>query len=289
MSVDFRTLQSGDADYPARLVDLSDPPEELHVLGTIPEGPAVSIVGSRAADRGGITFASRLAFDLAEQGVTIVSGGARGIDQAAHSGALDAGGRTVIVLGCGLDVDYPKGSGPLRVRAASAGAVVTELDDGTPPLPGHFPRRNRIVAALADAVIVVQAGARSGALSTARRAQDIGRPVLAVPGTPGAALTRGTHGLIKRGALLTEGPEDVLAAMGRNLFPQRRLITHPEAPVPCLSGLPAAVHESLLGVPASADELARSVDQPVGDVLAALVDLELRGLVRSQGGCYERT
>ena len=204
MGVHQTTLLPLQHGYPRRLRDLTDPPEALHVLGAIPDGPSVALVGSREADRQGTAFASELAADLAGHGVTVVSGGARGIDQAAHWGAIEGGGATVVVLGCGLAVDYPKGSAELREAAAASGAVVTELEADVPPRPGNFPRRNRIVAALSDAIVVVQAAARSGALSTARLGRELGRPLLAVPGLPGAPLSAGTHGLLREGAILAE-------------------------------------------------------------------------------------
>jgi DNA processing protein len=255
----------------------------LHVRGAIPDGPLVAIVGARAADTTGKTFAFRLASALAENGVAVVSGGARGIDEEAHLGALEAGGKTVVVLGCGLDVEYPRGSTALRARAAEAGAVVSELGLAARPRPVNFPKRNRIVAALAEAIVVVQAGARSGALSTAHQGKALHRPILAVPGSPGSDLTRGTHGLLRSGALLAEGPEDVLAAIGRAPQPgPSRTRARPE-----LTGLEAAVHALLQGRTCSADELARAAERPVADVLGALVQLELRGLVVSRAGCYE--
>jgi DNA processing protein len=246
----------------------------------------VAIVGARAADEPGQSLAFQIASDLASEGVIVVSGGAVGIDQAAHRGSLAGGGKTVIVLGCGLDVDYPAGSRELRGAVTRSGAVVTELSPGASPKPHHFPRRNRLVAALSEAVLVVQAGVRSGALSTAGIARKLGRPVLAVPGTPGAALTRGTHGLLRRGALLAEGADDVLRAMDR-----RRRSAEPrrEAAAPQLDGLEALLHESIRKGSLSADELARSVDRPVSEVLVALLGLEMQGLVVNRGGCYERS
>lgn len=277
-------LEPGQAGYPERLQELARPPQQLYVAGRVPEGPAVAIVGSRAADRLGLRLTRRIAADLASAGVTVISGGARGIDQAAHRGALDSGGPTVMVLGCGIDVDYPRGSEELRREVAEAGAVISELAPDTPPRPGHFPRRNRIVAALVEAVLVVQAGAKSGALVTARMAREQGRPVLAVPGLPGAALTRGTHGLLRQGARLAESAADVLAAIGLEAGPGELPATPPK-----LSGLPGRVVRLLDQGPASAEEVARSVGRPVSEVLGLMVELELQGLVTCHAGCYERT
>jgi DNA processing protein len=215
--------------------------------------------------------------------VTVLSGGARGIDQAAHLGALDAGGVTVMVLGCGLAVDYPKGSWELRQRVAESGAVISELPPDAPPRPSQFPRRNRIAAALVDAVLVVQAGERSGALVTARLAQELGRKILAVPGMPGTPLTRGTHGLLRQGALLAESSRDVMTAIGLEAAD-----APPGEPPPRLRGVAAKVVRLLDGGPTSAEEVARAIDRPVGEALALLVELELEGLVSCQAGCYER-
>lgn len=286
MAASQTSLRRVDEEYPRRLDDLKDPPTLLRVWGEVPSGEAVAIVGSRAADRQGLRVARELSSQLAAVGVTVVSGGARGVDQAAHLGALEGGGGTVMVLGCGLDVEYPRGSTELRRRVAESGAVVSELPDDAKPRPGHFPRRNRIVAALAQATVVVQAGERSGALVTARLARGLGRPVLAVPGQPAAALTRGTHSLLKSGALLVDDVDDILRAIGRE--PER---TGAEAQAPWhahLSGFQAAVARFLDAGPASVDEMARGLERPVGEVMATLVELEMDGLVASRGGCFER-
>ncbi|MGI9188328.1 MAG: DNA-processing protein DprA, partial [Gaiellales bacterium] len=185
-------LAPDDARYPARLHDLVDPPSALYLrepqsgegLAALLQPPLVAIVGSRHASAAGISFATRLAGELAASGVGVISGLARGIDAGAHQGALSRSGRTVAVLGCGIDRDYPAATATLARRITTEGAVVSEYPPGTPPAPFRFPERNRIVAALADITIVVEAAARSGALITARLALDLGRDVLAVPGAP---------------------------------------------------------------------------------------------------------
>jgi DNA processing protein len=265
---------------------LAEPPRRLHVLGTLPAGPAVAVVGARAADRQGLRVARELASDLARAGVAVVSGGANGIDKAAHLGALEGGGATVMVLGCGLEVEYPAGSLELRARVAASGAVVSELEPLEKPRPLHFPRRNRIVAALSDAVVVVQAGERSGALVTARMGRALGLEVLAVPGTPNAPLTRGTHGLLRSGALLAEGAADVLTAMGLGPMSVRSGEARPRGVR--LSGVNAEIVDWLSGGPASTDDLARGLNRHVSEILAALVELEVDGIVACSGGNYER-
>lgn len=280
-------LERGTAGYPERLSRSAEPPRRLYVLGAIPAGPAVAVVGARAADRQGLRLTRELASDLARAGVTVVSGGANGIDKAAHLGALEGGGSTVMVLGCGLEVEYPAGSFELRARVAASGAVISELEPREKPRPLHFPRRNRIVAALSDAVVVVQAGERSGALVTARMGRALGLKVLAVPGLPNAALTRGTHGLLRAGALLAEGAGDVLTAIGLGPMSVGSERARPHGVH--LTGVSAAIFEWLSRGPASTDDLARGLKRPVSEILAALVELEVDGLVACNGGCYERS
>jgi DNA processing protein len=174
----------------------------------------VAVVGSRKATAAGRALARGLGRDLARAGLTVVSGLARGIDTAAHEGVLESGGRTVAVLGSGLDRLYPPENARLAARVAEAGALVSEFPLGTPPLPGHFPRRNRVIAGWGRTVVVAEAAEKSGALGTARSALDEGRDVLAVPGHPSEATFAGTNALIRDGAVLVRGAADVLAEMG---------------------------------------------------------------------------
>ncbi len=196
----------------------------------------VAIVGSRRATPQGLALARDLAAALVERGAVIVSGLAHGIDAAAHEGALRAGGTTVAVLGCGVDVPYPRRNRDLARRIRERGALVSEYWPGTPPAPWRFPARNRIVAGLAGAVAVVEAGRRSGALITADFALELGRPVLAVPGWPGAVASEGCNALLRAGAALLETAEDVIAEMsGRRLARGRA-----GAPGPSSTGSPGA-------------------------------------------------
>lgn len=284
MAASQEVLQPERKEYPKRLRVLSRPPAKLYVTGTIPTGPAVAIVGARGADYRGLGLTRSIAAELARAGVAVVSGGARGIDQAAHMGALDAGGPTVMVLGCGLGVEYPRGSSRLRESVSEAGAVISELPPDTPPRPAHFHRRNQILIALVDAVLVVQAGARSGALAMAELARKMGRKVLAVPGLPGVALTRGTHGLLRTGALMAENGRDVLEAIGVDFVHVEAEKTAP----PRKRGLAGKVLRWLDQGPSTADEIARGIERPVSEILAVLVELELEGLLICIGGCYEK-
>ncbi len=246
-----RILFWEDEDYPARLDEIPDPPPVLWIQGTLEAEDqfAVSLVGSREASRPGLTAARRLAREGARMGLTIVSGLARGIDAQAHQGALEAGGRTLAVLGSGLDWVYPKENAGLYQEIARHGALISEFPPEVRPLPAHFPRRNRVVAGLGLAVVVVEAGQRSGALITARLALELNREVMALPGPAGAASARGAHGLIKSGAALVESMAEVLVEI------KPRLLEGLAAPAP--ESLPAL--EPLAGEPPaeSLDEEAR--------------------------------
>jgi DNA processing protein len=208
-----RVLEPGSTEWPRQLDALSPPLASLRVAGRLPPGPTVAIVGTRSADPEAEDFARAMAAFLAERGCVVVSGGARGIDAAAHRGALEAGGSTVAVLGTGLRYAYPREHGPLLSEIARCGALVTEASDEVSPRPGLFLRRNRIVAALARTVVVVQAPLRSGALSTAAHAAALERPVWAVPAAPWDARGLGGLTLLAQGkALLCTDGDAVLAA-----------------------------------------------------------------------------
>ncbi len=212
-------LYSGD-DYPALLKEVADPPLLLYKKGTLVESDrnAIAIVGTRHPSFYGRTQAKRFAQELAARGLTIVSGLARGIDQVAHDGALQVSyGRTIAVMGCGLDVIYPKEHEGLVKRIAERGAVLSEYPLGTPPLPENFPRRNRILSGLSCATFVVEAHSRSGSLITAHQAVEQGREVFALPGPVDQLTSRGTHQLINEGACLVETPEDILLVLADRL------------------------------------------------------------------------
>jgi DNA processing protein len=211
MTAPVHELAADHPGYPPRLRELAPAPA-LWVRGALQEGDAlaVAVVGARRATPYGLEVAARLAGDLAARGVTIVSGFARGIDSAAHRAALEAGGRTVAVLGCGIDVVYPPENARLADAVAGRGALVTQFAPGTPPLPHHFPARNRTLAALVLGVVVVEAAERSGSLSTAGFAADLGREVFAVPGKISSPTSAGAHRLLKDGARLVEGWTDVV-------------------------------------------------------------------------------
>jgi DNA processing protein len=205
----------GDASYPANLREISTPPTRLYVRGALRDvdALAVAIVGSRAATSYGLAAAERLAAELAARGITVVSGLARGIDSAAHRGALRAGGRTIAVLGSGVDVIYPPENRRLAREVESHGAVLSQFAPGTRPLAGHFPARNRVIAGLSLGVVVVEAAERSGSLITAGLAGELGREVMAVPGPVTSAQSVGAHRLIQDGAALVTSGEDVIGQL----------------------------------------------------------------------------
>jgi len=219
------TLDLADEHYPAWLRTIPDPPPVLYCDGSLEPGDrqAVAIVGSRQATPYGLRVTDALARELSALGFTIVSGFARGIDAAAHRAALASGGRTVAVLGCGLDVDYPSGHASLRAEIAGSGAVLTEFAPGTAPFATNFPRRNRIISGLALGVVVVEAAEDSGSLITARLALEQGREVFAVPGPIDAPTSRGPHGLLKQGAKLVETVNDIV----EELLPQLETVRTP--------------------------------------------------------------
>jgi DNA processing protein len=263
-------------DYPALLRETHDPPLVLYVVGRLPATPlAVSIVGSRKATVGGRAFARSLARDLAAAGVVVVSGLARGIDSEAHRGALDGKGATIAVLGSALDRVYPgEHAGLAREIAAQGGAVVSEFPLGTGPRPDHFPRRNRVIAGLSRAVVVVEAAERSGALGTAALAADEGRDVLAVPGHPTEPLAAGTNALLRDGALLARSAADVAEALGLVIG-----VTNAIAP----SG--DHILDSLRpDRPTSLEELVSLCGRPVGELLSHLSVLEIDARVRRLPG-----
>lgn len=266
-----------DSEYPGELLDLADPPVAVFWRGSkeLAAGARrVAIVGSRQPSDAGLVLTRRLARFAASSGVTVVSGIALGIDAAAHAGALEGAGPTVAVLGCGVDVVYPRTNAGLFGRVLEHGLVISEYPPGTPPAPWRFPARNRIIAALAGTLLVVEARARSGALITADRALDLGRDVLAVPGPPSAAGAAGTNGLLKAGAGLIEDADDLAVWLGV------------EPPVQPSTQLPAELADVLAELgrqPSGADDLAHRLGRSAADIAAAVIRLELEGLVIRDG------
>ena len=267
-----RALLESDPGYPTGLRALADPPRVLFVRGTLPEcRRAVAIVGSRAASPYGMACAGRIARDLGTLGYWVVSGLARGIDAAAHRGALEAGGSSVAVLPGGLDAVTPRHHQDLARTLCERGGLATEWPAGEPAARGVFVRRNRLIAGLAAVTLVVEAAERSGALSTAAAARRLGRPLLAVPGDIDRPTARGAHALIRSGAGLCENAGDVVAALSA--------AGAPETPT-AESRLLAAVG----GEARSAETLASAAGLGLDETLSALLRLEWAGVVRALPG-----
>ncbi len=309
-----RVVVLGDPWYPPLLRDIENPPALLYVRGNlVAETPRVAIVGSRDADDYGLEIAKSLGDGLARAGVQVISGGARGIDAAAHAGALWGTGSTVAVLGCGIDIAYPPENAALLDRLATGGgAVVSEFTPGTPPATPNFPRRNRTISGLSNAVIVVRAASRSGALITANHAAQQGRTLFAVPGQATDALSAGPNSLLTMGAAqAVTNARDVLLALG---WPVPRSLTvepdepHRPAPpdwpappeqAPARGQEPRPGEEQLvdekslelwrlldLRAPAHVDDLAVRTQLPTQDVLRRLADLEQKGMCVQRPGKY---
>jgi DNA processing protein len=279
----MRLLTAFDPEYPPLLSEIADPPFVLFARGSLERLrlPAVAIVGSREATRYGRDVATRLARELSSVGVAVVSGFARGVDGAAHEAALDGPGGTIAVLGCGIDVDYPREHARLKEAMLARGLLLSEFPPGSEPHAGNFPVRNRIIAGLSSGVLVVEASHRSGSLITARLANDFGRDVFAVPGSVFSPTSMGTHELLRDGAILCRGAEDVLA----ELFPAIGEVSRParsRAPQGDLSAEALRLLEVLRREEtATADELSQEADLSAGTVLAALFELEEAGLAGS--------
>ena len=283
----------GDAGYPEALLHCGDPPLMFFLEGRAEflQRPSVAVVGSRQATAQGLSDARQFAHVLSLAGVTVVSGLAAGIDGAAHDGALGGSGSTVAVVGTGLDIVYPRRHASLMRRIVEAGAVISEYAPGTPVLAHHFPHRNRLIAGLTRATLVVEATLKSGSLITARLAAESGREVFAVPGSIHCAQASGCHALIRQGAMLVESAQEVLQAL--NLGDSTRA-EQPAAstPAPAQGGmthLQAQLLQALGYAPTSLDTLSGRTGWPAPELSARLLDLELQGLVaRLPGGLYQR-
>ena len=282
--------------YPASLASIPDPPQLLYVRGRLAErdAQAVAIVGSRHCTGYGVRVAERLAAGLARAGYTIVSGLARGIDAAAHRGALQANGRTLAVLAGGLSSIYPPEHEELSRAVEAAGALLTESAMLMEPMAGMFPARNRIISGLARAVIIVEAAEKSGALITAQHAAEQGRPVLAVPGSVESTASAGPNALIRQGAVLCRGVDDVQEELRDlplpvNPEPEAAPAEPAAAPPPGLDETQQRLWDLLAEGPRHADELSREVGVPVAQLTGVLLALEMKKAVRRlPGNRYER-
>ncbi|MBS4022441.1 MAG: DNA-processing protein DprA [Dethiobacter sp.] len=267
--------------YPQLLQQIYDPPTVLFYRGDlgILEMPCIAVVGARKATEYGKTVAFRLSADLARSGIAVVSGMARGIDTSAHQGALQSGGKTAAILGCGLDICYPPENLRLRERIAGSGVIVSEFPPGTQPKPAHFPLRNRIISGLSLATVVVEAGEKSGALITADCALEHGREVFAVPGSVNSPNSRGCHRLLKEGAALAENAGDILLELGLN--------AKNEIAKTCeLTPEQMKILVSMEFEPVHFDDLLVRCGVEASALAAAMVELELASIVRKMPGNY---
>jgi DNA processing protein len=275
-------LRRSDQQFPLRLGAIFDPPPALYLRGggnpKLLGRRAVAVVGARSCSPYGAQVARMLGRELAAAGLVVVSGLARGIDGEAHRGVLDAGGLTVAVLGCGIDRDYPASNAQLSRRIEQEGLVVSEYEPGVEPAPWRFPARNRIIAGLSEAVVIVEARERSGALITADFALDEGREVFAIPGEITSSLSAGTNALLRLGATPLTSTEDVLDALGI----ERPAVSDAVDVSPAAAQILELVCES----PCGADELTARGVLNAGAVSVALTELELAGLIAAADGVY---
>ena len=274
-----------ESTYPTKLRNIPDPPPFLYYQGRLDifERPSLAVVGSRRPTDYGIRMTSRIVSELASTGVIIISGLAYGIDAAAHQAALDSGGQTAAVFGCGLDIVYPPGHKALAQRIEQSGCLLSEFPRGTRPERYNFPVRNRIVAGLSDGVLVVEAGGKSGALVTAGIALEQGKDVLAMPGSVEAEQSLGPNSLIKQGAVAVTGADDIFANFG---WHQSDPATRPAQDLSRLSKEELSVFGLLSVQPIHLDGLGRKVALGPGKVAEALLNLELKGLIMRKPGNY---
>jgi DNA processing protein len=279
--VTVRRLRQKEATFPALLGAIHDPPPGLFLRGAaapeLLQQPSVAVVGARSCSSYGRSVARSLGRELAAAGLVVVSGMARGIDGEAHRGALDADGFTVAVLGCGIDRDYPAAHAELARSICERGLVVSEYEPGIEPAPWRFPARNRIIAGLCSATVVVEARERSGALITADFALEEGREVLAVPGEITSSLSAGTNALLRLGATPVTCAEDVLEVFG--LEPVRPAVPEPD-------GVARVLLDRLREGALTADELVRATGVDAAEVSAGLLELELSQAVSLEDGLY---
>jgi DNA processing protein len=285
-NVGGRLLVAGSPEYPVHLGQIHDPPPVLYALGDVAaeERRVIAVVGSRRATPYGAATAARLARELAEAGFVVVSGMARGIDAAAHQGAMSGAGRTLAVLGCGVDVAYPPEMRALKEQVKTHGAVLSELPLGAPPDAHHFPTRNRIISGVSLGVLVIEATAESGSLITARLALEQGREVFAVPGNVGTPTSAGTNRLIKAGATLVETADDILDHLAGQLGPGPTRSPSVSSIAIELTDDESRVVDLLSWEPSHVDELTARARLAPNRLAEVLLGLELKGVARQVPG-----
>jgi len=279
-----RIITVDDTAYPPALRNTPDPPLFLYIKGDLPHEDGVAIVGTRKPTHYGLTVTHRIAYELAAAGLTIVSGLARGIDTQAHRGALAAKGRTIAVLGCGIDIVYPPENRDLLERISGNGAVVTENPFGTKPEAGYFPARNRIISGLSRGTVIIEATEDSGSLITANYTIEQGRKLFSVPGNISSPSSRGTNSLIKQGAVLVESSDDILRCLGikRPKTDQKRGMR----PLPPLTPDEECILSRITSEPRHIDVIMNESRLAAGRLSGVLITLELKGLAKQLPGKY---
>lgn len=284
----IKVISLDDSEYPPALRQIFDPPKILYLRGNteVLTKPMFAIVGARKASHYGLTVAEHIAGELAKVGLCIVSGMARGIDTSAHKGALGVGKPTVAVLGCGVDVVYPRENKGIMDKIIENGAVISEFPLGTAPMAGNFPQRNRVISGLAKGIMVVEAADKSGSLITADFALEQGRDVFAVPGQITNPLNKGAHRLIKQGAKLVEEARDVLEELGYDVS---FLEQHGPKPEEDLTGNEKMIYNIISDVPISSETIIDKAGLSSSEVLSSLLMMEMKGVVKQlPGQCYVR-
>jgi DNA processing protein len=280
--IGVRFVSRADKDFPYLLSEIPDPPVGLYCLGSLPDDalPKVALIGSRRCSEYGLGIARRFGAQLAQNDVVVVSGMARGIDSMAHKGALEGGGQTVAVLGCGVDICYPAENRALRDDIARSGCVVSEYPPRVAPFPSYFPARNRIISGLCRVVVVVEAGRRSGTLITVEQALDQGRDIMAVPGSIAGKYSEGTNALIKQGAELASCCEDILSMLGIH----KREAPKQPAAVNRIAPEERAIYDVLTYEPLTFDDIIVKSDYPQQTAQYLLTMLELKGYIQKLPG-----
>lgn len=270
-----------DEFYPENLKKIYDPPPFLYIMGELrkEDNRAIAIVGSRKATTYGRLMTERLSKDLVSHGITVVSGMARGIDTFSHQGALSAGGRTIAVLGCGIDIVYPSENKNLRDRIMESGAVLTEFPFSTPPEGVNFPSRNRIISGISLGVVIIEATSDSGSLITASNALDQGREVFAVPGNITSKLSQGTNKLIKRGAKLVEDADDIIEEILPQIERKKK-----DKTIPVLTSEEEVIYKLLSDEPKHIDTISREGRLTSNKALSLLLEMEIKGVIRQLPG-----
>ena len=282
----MKTLSIHSKAYPSNLKNIHRPPEELFIDGDIlpSDKSAIAIVGTRRATYYGLSQCEKLAYELGLKGITVISGMARGIDSAAHRGALKAGARTIAVLGSGLNHIYPPENKKLYKEIVKNGAVVSEFPPDTPPARANFPQRNRIISGMSKGVVVIEAPAKSGALITADYALEQGREVFAMPGNVNSVKSRGTNALIREGAKLVENADDIIEELRSVMDNSPRSTAYSPQPVPSVSPDEKLIFDILNDEPKSIDEILQDSELPSGKAAEILLKLELKKLIKMLPG-----